>query len=176
MRTLEQTRRLSVSATSPKLAVTATATGGGAITVRFADNAVAGLSEATLASEISAAVRGAFAGYRKGLTSIFGSDPMAAEHPRLPREHPAARRRRRFVESAGELNVQTTSPGRVVQMRWRGTDRIDFRLRPGHAAELNPPEERLAEEVNAVIASTMAERRRAGRKLFTQVHQPAEER
>lgn len=175
MMTLEQARRLTVSATSPKLLVTATSEGG-KIRVSFADRAVRTTGEAELAREISLAVQGAFNGYRRGLSTVFGKDPMDAEHPRFPPGHPAAKRRRRFVEAAGELNVQCTSPGKVAQMRWRGVDKIDFRLRPGSLDRLDPPEEQLAIEVNAVIAATTAERHRAGRELFGRIHQPAKER
>ncbi|ADD41464.1 hypothetical protein [Stackebrandtia nassauensis] len=173
---LDKTRRLAVSATSPKLIVTATADGQGNIRVRFADNGVAGHSEEALAAEITAAVRGAFNGYRKGLTSIMGSDPMAAENPRLRPDGPAAKRRREFVEAAGEVSAQSTSPGRVVQMRWRGIDQIEFRLRPGSVSRLDPVEERLATEVNAVIVSTLAERLKAAEQKFAELNPTSKER
>lgn len=175
MTTLDRVRRLTVNATSPKRHVVATARGDGDITVRFARSAVADHDESVLAAELAAAVRGAFTGYRRGMADVLGGDPMAAEHPRVPPGHPAAKRRRLLAEAVGRLSVQSTSPARVVQLRWRGVDGIEFRLRPGCLAEPRTTREFLTREVDAVIASTLAKRRRGGHDLFDAINRTAKE-
>jgi hypothetical protein len=156
--------QLQVTVTSPDKSVTLRYADH-RIGIEFADSAIAHHTESTLGRQISAAARGALAGYQRGLR--VAADEVLTEDREALADIKPSPLMQRYAEQRGDIAAIGRSSKDYVKVRRTSKEGIDLRIRPGALQQLS--EQDLASEVCSALAAAMRDNTRQLQQLRREI-------